>query len=250
MAIRTIAELKSYFQGVPTADTPTAEQWTDLFDSIQWYYDMVNAALAAASSVVLVPDQLTMLTNGPTYAIGRRIKQTDEGITWVKQRNPGTSIEDYAPIADVEITIPDVIGLPAALDARFVIDGDGQSNYRIGVRNTRCVAPDQWGMIDGAPISVRPWSGGSSLNYGAIALSKNAELVWIPNGGGAGRSTSAFLYNDAVSPIEIALTANMIGTNGTWPIVLDPGKWVQVTLSAIIIPNLGFRVLAAFNQQL
>jgi hypothetical protein len=253
MAIRTIAELKSYFQGVPVTDRPSAQNFTDLFDTLQWYEDMANAALAAASPVIIVPDQATMLANGPTYAVGQRVKHTDEGLTWVKQQQTGSVIGDWAPIGDSAITIPDVLNLQTELDKRFTRDVFGETCLgRLGVRNISQPQIGMWNMLGTSPTEVfaDPW--GPSFSYGAAALTEDAILKWqtLTVGSFIGHSVTGFLYNNSIVPINVSLDAGMLGTNGSWPVNLGAGKWMSVTMTWINHPIEGNIVLVAYNNEI
>jgi hypothetical protein len=252
MAIRTIAELKSYFQGVPVTDRPSAQNFTDLFDTLQWYEDMANAALAAASPVIIVPDQATLLANGPTYMVGQRVKHTDLGLTWVKQQQTGAVIGDWAPIGDTAITIPDVLNLQTELNNRFTRDLAGEVCVgRLGVRNISQPQIGTWQMLGTSPteIQVDPW--GPSFNYGAVALTEDAifsVMAFTP--GYIGNSVTGFLYNASAAPIDVNLGSGMLGTNGSWPVNLGVGKWVSVTFTWIEHPLEGEIALVAFNNEI
>lgn len=255
MAIRTIAELKSYFQGAyPGPDRTTAQQFTDLFDSLQWFDDMANAALAAASPVILVPNQATMFLNGPVYKVGQRIKTLDDGLTWVKQNQPGTVIGDYAPIGDTAITIPDVNGLQDALDARMTRDqvDDEVCVGRLGVRNTAASTIGTWPLTGGAPADLLMDPFGPTLNYAGAALTTDTNLIWgtVTPGDPNGRSVTGFMYNGAISPIEVRLSSGMMGTNGAWPVILSPSKWMAVTMTFFTHPTEGTVLLMAFNNEI
>ncbi len=255
MAIRTIAELKSYFQGAyPGPDRTSAQQFTDLFDSLQWYEDMANAALAAASPVIIVPDQATMLATGASYKVGQRVKHTDEGLTWVKQQQTGTLIGDWAPIGDTAIEISDVIGLQDALDARFTRDLPTPETCvgRLGAMNLSTPQIGNWMMLGTSPTEVFADPHGYPLNYGVAALTEDAILRWstITPGPVAGKSVTGFLYNASLVAIDVSIDAAMLGTNGSWPVNLGSGKWMAVTMTWFSNPVEGEIVLVAYNNEI
>jgi len=250
MAIRSIAHLKSYFQGIPKTDNPTAGEWTDLIDTIGWYYDMVNAAVAASSPVIIVANEAELLTNGETYAVGRRIKQTDIGKTWVKQQQPGTSLGDYGEIGDTAIVISDVLGLQIQLDRRIVNDGDDASTARLGVRNTFTSVIGTWQML-GGPEEIQADPTGPALNYAVVDVFASFQLDWtgaFPTG--EGRSVTGFIHNGAPGNITGTMAGpDMIGTNGEWPVIMLPDTWLMVTFTWVTLPVFGPVVLVAYNDK-
>lgn len=250
MAIRSIAHLKSFFQGVPKTDRPTTSEWTDLIDTISWYYDMANAALAAASPVILVADEAALLAGGASYAVGQRIKQLDIGKTFVKQQQPGTSTGDYGEIGDTAIVISDVVGLQEQLDRRIINDADDASNSRIGVRNLFTNVIGDWQML-GGPVEIQPDAAGPALNYPVATVSANFQFGWAGTFPvNEGRSVTGFVYN--ASPVEVTASMaepEMIGTNGEWPVTVQPDTWLMVTFTWVTIPGLGNRILVAYNDK-
>lgn len=251
MAIRTIAHLKSYFQGVPKTDKPTAAEWTDLIDTISWYYDMANAAQAAASAVIIVADEAALLAGGPTYAIGQRIKQDDIGKTWVKQQQPGTSLADYGEIGDTAIVVSDVIGLQQELDRRLFNDVDDRTSERLGIRNTFTTTIGQWMMLSSSPTQIQITPNDPALNYTTAAVTEDFELRVLGSfQENEMRSVTGFIYNSSLTDITGNMgDANMIGTNGQWPVIVPPSTWLMVTLTWVVLPDLGNVVLVAYNEK-
>lgn len=236
MAIRSIAHLKSFFQAVPTNDRPGSTEFGDFFDTLTWFNDMSTAAAAAASPVMIVADQAARLALGPSISAGQRVKQTDNGITYIKQISPGSNVGDWEAIGDTAITIPDVVGCAAALALKLRGDTDDQATDRLGVRNLQLDPLGDWPVTLGGTNYITADPEGQGLNYAEAPGHFTLALV-VPSGTVAGRSVTGLIYNPQVGAVNATLGAGMIGTNGVWPISLPAGKYMYVTFTFVRLPG-------------
>jgi hypothetical protein len=250
MAIRTIAELKSFFQGTPTNDRPTAEQWTDLLDTIAFYKLRADAALASSFAVILVANESLMRINGPSYTVGQKIKCLDTEITYVKQQEPGTLIGEYAAIGDTSIQMAEVDGLRAALsDALSSVANGDSTDFRLGVANLATPVFGVWSYTPGL-LTISPVF--PALNYPHEPVDDNVTLAWTPADAAHGFSSTCFVQNKKADIININLDeTNMVPTNGPWPISLVADQWVAITATFIHEPDhdMPYQALMAYSTQ-
>lgn len=133
MAVKTIAQLRTRFAAEGAA--PTQQDYVDLVDTLMNIEEQVDDILIALQPVEVVADEAARLALGPTLALYRKVKQTDNGITYVKQTGDGSNPADWVDIGDVQLVIPDVISLQDELDRRLNKIADDSTTGQLGLSN-------------------------------------------------------------------------------------------------------------------
>ena len=82
MPVRTIDQLKKYFRA---GNKPSQLWWNNFFDTLANIEARAIEAFTVNGPIIWVPDQASRLLIGPVVSIGRMVKQSDTGRTYVKQ---------------------------------------------------------------------------------------------------------------------------------------------------------------------
>lgn len=235
MAVKTVAALRLRFEG---NDRPTRQDWIDLIDTMQGILDSANLAIQTAQPVTLVADQAARLALPPTFLPGQRAKQTNNGLTYVKQQQPGTNLADWVEIGDSIITIPDVIGLQTALDSKLInYDWDITTGV-ITARNFYLQNPSLNNTGPAVVISPMPWS---AFEYAyrdqnfTISLNPTGSPDPVPEG----CSNTIAVLNTSVAPIDASLTPGFRAFGQPFPVTIPPGKWLIFTITVLTDPGYG-----------
>lgn len=233
MAVSTFAKLKSHFKAPKVA---TVQAWTDVMDTIQHVVDLLNAALAAGSPVVVVDDEAERLALGPTLVVGQMVKQTDDGVTYSKQTDPGSETWEWVATGDVKVNLSDVFALIPALNARIVNDGDATAQ-RIGSAQTWYHALPKVDLVDdlGKVLPVDPFS----PQYSYATVDEDCRLEVVPSlvEDYSGRSIQILVYNPELTDLDLTCPLGTYNQGDANRIVLPSKKLVWMTFLFITLPG-------------
>lgn len=233
MAVSTFAELKAHFKSPKVA---TVQAWTDVLDTIQRIVDQLNAALAAGAPVIVVADQTARLALGPTLVVGQMVKQTDDGVTYSKQTDPGSEVWEWVPTGDVKVNLSDVVQLIPALNARIINDGDDTAQ-RLGVRQTWYHALPKVDLIDdsGKVLPLDPFS--PQYSYATVDEDCRMEIMPSALDDYAGRCVNLIIYNPELVDLILECPVGSLNQAEAGRMTLPSKKLVWLTCLFITYPG-------------
>ena len=233
MAVSTFAELKAHFKSPKVA---TVQAWTDVLDTIQRVIDQLNAAIAAGSPVVVVANQAARLALGPTLVIGQMVKQTDDGVTYSKQTEPGSSTLDWVATGDVKVELSDVFNLIPELNRRLINDGNDLAQ-RLGVAQTWYHALPNVALVDdeGMTLPVDPFS----PQYSYATVNEDCRIVVAPSEltDYSGRCVQFLTYNPELTDVALECPIGSYNQGDANLIVLPSKKLVWLTFLFVTFPG-------------
>lgn len=231
MAIKTIAALRAKFEG---DDRPTEQDYKDLIDTIESIEQAAITSLSSAEPVEVVADEAARLALGPSLDAGRRVKQTDNGITYVKQVETGSLVGDWVAIGDAAIEIADVSGLQAALDQYLIKSASDTSTGKLGAQSFYL---NEISLNNTTP-AVNVFMPLYGFEYAFRSADFEIQVTeFTPPVDGA--SCTVAIKNTSGGPITATLDVGVIPMNGTFPAILSAGKWMVITISALRVPITG-----------
>jgi hypothetical protein len=240
MAIKTVAALRLKFEGL---DAPTQQDWIDLIDTMQGIMDTADLAILTAQPVTLVANQAARLALPPTFLPGQRAKQTDNGLTYVKQQQPGSNLADWTEIGDASIEISDVFDLQNQLDSKLInydwdiTTGDiAAKNYYLANISINNTGPN----IVSIPIP------GNAFEYAFRDVNFTISLVpyGAPDPIPEGCSSTVAIYNSGAGSIDASLDPGFRVFGQPFPVTIPNGKWLVMTIT--ILPDPGYGGVAPF----
>lgn len=231
MAVKTVATLRTRFEGL---DKPTQQDWTDLIDTMQSILETAQVAINTAQPVVVVADQAARLAAGPATQLGQRVKQSDNGLTYVKQQETGSLAGDWVSIGDSVIEIADVTGLQSALDSKLINYDDDITTGPIRARNVRLENVSV--NLTGPGFLTTPIPG-NGWEY--AFRDQNFVFDLFLTGTPEGHSITVGVKNIAVAPIDCSLGSSFIVFGQPFPVTIPAGKWLVVTVTCMPDPGYG-----------
>lgn len=235
MPIKPVSVLRTRFEGL---DAPTQQDWIDLIDTMQGILDTADLAILTAQPVTLVADQAARLALPPTFLPGQRAKQVDNGVTYVKQQQPGSNLADWTEIGDALIEISDVFDLQNQLNSKLInydwdiTTGDiAARNYylaNISINNT-------------GPAVVTIPIPGNAFEYAFRAVNFTISLVpyGAPNPVPEGCSSTVAIYNSGALPIDASLAPGFRVFGQPFPVTIPAGQWLLMTITILTDPGYG-----------
>lgn len=232
MAVKTIAQIRARFEG---DDKPTPQDFIDLIDTLQNIRDLADQAIATAQPVTVVADQAARLAIGAATTIGQRVKQTDNGLTYVKQQEPGTNNGDWASIGDALVTIGDVSGLSAELNRRLSLVIDNETSGRLGAKNFY-VANTGINLTGLDVVTIAIPGEGFAWAWRDQDFEIGVALMggYPPDSGG---SATVAIRNTAAITLNVTVAPGIIVNGTDFPITLAPDNWMLVTVTCLARPS-------------
>ena len=228
---------------------PSQTAWNNFFD----FMASIEAEIGAAYAMLIQPvnvvaDEAARLAVGPATHIGWRVKQLDNGITYIKQVEDGTLDAHWEAIGDTYITIPDVDGAQAALDEKLVNDADDSTDYRLRMANHWCDRPVAAPGVDALPtqdVLQLNFSARTKYYYHEVdrefTVTRLLDVTALP-----GLPVYLLVRNLSAGAVDFVQPADLPDTglgaalfravNGAFPFSLSSGAGAVIKISQVPIP--------------
>jgi hypothetical protein len=226
--LKDTTQLKALFG---SGNSPSQTSWNHLFDWLLHVEGLVEQA-ATDGPVIFVDDADHMYAIGPSLMPGATVRQVDSGLTYVKQQEPGDTSGDWELMGDVLLTIPDIIGLEAALDTLLLRTGDDVTVGTISAHNFGQHPPvstlipvtqDLQQVItlnrtDGIPFNravvmgnftLSITGGASDHGFSQMVMVRNASEALVSFTKPADTETEKFIVINTTSTVEVAAGKTM-----------------------------------------
>lgn len=243
MPVRTAEELKKYFLA---GNKPSQLWWNNFFDSLALLEAKAEEAYRVNGPIIWVADQAARLLIGPRVSIGRMVKQTDTGRTYVKQQQTGANVGDWEDIGDSQIVISDVENLPDELASRLRNDANDSTSGVLGATNfwntqdTAALAP----VTDlGSTVRVDMLiASGPHFSYAEVEKDFTIHANLSGGNPSVGITQTLIVRNTSASPVQFnrpagSSTQRWVITNGDDPIVLVSGYIMTLAVTPVIMPD-------------
>lgn len=232
MAVKTIAQIRARFEG---NDKPTHQDFIDLIDTLENIRDLSNQAIATATPVTIVADQAARLALLGAIVVGARVKQTDNGLTYVKQQENGSLDAHWVSVGDSVIELDDVISLDSELNRKLTRLEANETTGRLGAKNFYVANPAI--NLTGADVVTLPIPGDG---FSWAFRDQDFEIEVAPFGTyppDSGSSVTCAIKNTSGGLINVTVQPGIIVNGTDFPITLDAGKWMMVTITCLARPD-------------
>lgn len=244
MPVKPPATLKKFF---PEKEKPSQIKWNHFFDSLYLVQLKAEEAYAVNGPIIWVADMAERLLIGPSVFVGRMVKQSDNGRTYVKQTPPGDNPANWEDIGDSAIVISDVQDLQTELDALIRKDISNSTSGILSAYSfsqsepTTVIVPLDLG---GSELVTIPFETVGPAAYAGITkdftIDATNSLTGFP---WEGMPVTLILRNDTVSAVQFNQPTDTVEkfwtlVNGSYPIVVPVGWHLTLAVHPIrVIPE-------------